>query len=40
MILVITAAGGSLGAVLKATGIADYLGATLAQYRLGSFCPS
>ncbi|MGB4338489.1 MAG: GntP family permease [Bacillota bacterium] len=39
VILVITAAGGSLGAVLKATGIADYLGATLAQYRLGIFLP-
>lgn len=39
VILVITAAGGALGAVLKATGIGDYLGKILSQYNLGIFLP-
>ena len=35
----ITAAGGSLGALLAASKIADYLGASLASFNLGIFLP-
>lgn len=38
-ILVITGAGGAFGAVLKATGIGDYLGQVLATYNLSIFLP-
>lgn len=38
-IIMITAAGGSLGAMLSATKIGDYLGQSLAQYNLGIFLP-
>ncbi len=38
-ILIITGAGGALGAVLKASGIGDYLGATLQTLNLGIFVP-
>lgn len=38
-IIMITAAGGSLGAILSATKIANYLGESLAQYNLGIFLP-
>ena len=38
-IIMITAAGGSLGALLAATKIGDYLGASLAQFNLGIFLP-
>ncbi|MCL5270790.1 MAG: GntP family permease [bacterium] len=39
VIIMITGAGGSLGAVLKATPIGAYLGQTLAQYHAGIFLP-
>lgn len=39
LILVITGAGGSLGAVIRATGIGDFLGATLSKYPLGLLLP-
>lgn len=39
VILVVTGAGGSLGAMLQATPISTYLGETLAQYSLGIFLP-
>jgi GntP family gluconate:H+ symporter len=35
----ITAAGGSLGAILAVTKIGNYLGQSLAQYNLGIFLP-
>jgi gluconate:H+ symporter, GntP family len=38
-IIMITAAGGSLGAILAATKIGNYLGQSLAQYNLGIFLP-
>ena len=38
-IIMITAAGGSLGALLAATKIGDYLGQSLAQFNLGLFLP-
>jgi GntP family gluconate:H+ symporter len=38
-IIMITAAGGSLGAIIAATKVGDYIGATLAQYQLGLFLP-
>lgn len=38
-IIMITAAGGSLGALLAATKISDYLGQSLAQFNLGIFLP-
>lgn len=38
-IIMITAAGGSLGALLTATKIGDYLGQSLAQFNLGIFLP-
>lgn len=38
-IIMITAAGGSLGALLAASKIADYLGSSLAAYNLGIFLP-
>ena len=38
-IIMITAAGGSLGALLGASKIADYLGASLAVFNLGIFLP-
>jgi len=38
-IIMITAAGGSLGAIIAATKVADYIGITLAQYELGIFLP-
>ena len=38
-IIMITATGGSLGALLAATKIADYLGASLAVFDLGIFLP-
>lgn len=38
-IIMITAAGGSLGALLAATKIGDYLGQTLAQFNMGIFLP-
>jgi len=38
-IIMITAAGGSLGALLAATKIADYLGASLATFNLGILLP-
>lgn len=38
-ILIITGAGGALGAVLKASGIGDYLGLTLQTLSLGIFVP-
>jgi len=39
VILVVTGAGGSLGAMLQATPISAYLGETLAQFNLGIFLP-
>ncbi len=38
-IIMITAAGGSLGALLSATKIGDYLGTSLSQFHLGIFLP-
>jgi GntP family gluconate:H+ symporter len=38
-IIMITAAGGSLGAIITATKVGTYIGATLAGYRLGIFLP-
>lgn len=38
-ILIITGAGGALGAVLKASGIGDYLGQSLQTLNLGIFVP-
>ena len=38
-IIMITAAGGSLGALLAASKIADYLGSSLAVFNLGIFLP-
>lgn len=38
-ILIITGAGGALGAVLKASGIGDFLGSTLQTLSLGIFVP-
>lgn len=38
-IIMITAAGGSLGAMIAATKIGDYLGQSLAQFNLGIFLP-
>ena len=38
-IIMITAAGGSLGALLAASKIADYLGSSLATFNLGIFLP-
>jgi GntP family gluconate:H+ symporter len=38
-IIMITAAGGSLGAIIAATKVGDYIGSTLAQYQLGIFLP-
>ena len=38
-IIMITAAGGSLGALLAASKIADYLGSSLATLNLGIFLP-
>lgn len=39
LILVITAAGGSLGAVIRVTGLGDFLGQTLSQWHLGLLLP-
>ncbi len=39
LILIITAAGGALGEVLRATQIGQYLGMSLAQFNLGIFLP-
>ena len=39
VIILITGAGGALGAVLKATPIGDYLGQTLCQWKLGILLP-
>ncbi|MCL2146658.1 MAG: GntP family permease [Synergistaceae bacterium] len=39
VIIMITAAGGSLGAIIAATKVADYIGVTLAQYQMGIFLP-
>ena len=39
IIIMVTGAGGALGAVLKATPIGAYLGETLATYHLGIFLP-
>ena len=39
LILIITAAGGALGEVLRATQIGQYLGNSLAQFNLGIFLP-
>jgi len=39
IIIMITGAGGALGAILKATPIGSYLGETLSQYKLGIFLP-
>ncbi|GHV37656.1 gluconate transporter [Synergistales bacterium] len=38
-IIMITAAGGSLGAIIAATKVGDFIGASLAQYQLGIFLP-
>lgn len=38
-IIMITAAGGSLGAIIAGTGIGAYLGQALSQYNLGIFLP-
>jgi GntP family gluconate:H+ symporter len=38
-IIMITAAGGSLGAIIAATKVGDFIGAALAQYRMGIFLP-
>jgi GntP family gluconate:H+ symporter len=38
-IIMITAAGGSLGAIISAIKVGDYIGVTLAQYQLGIFLP-
>jgi GntP family gluconate:H+ symporter len=38
-IIMITAAGGSLGAIIAATKVGDYIGAELAQYQMGIFLP-
>jgi GntP family gluconate:H+ symporter len=39
IILVITAAGGSLGSVLRASGVGNFLGTELAKFRMGLFLP-
>ncbi|MEM0111895.1 MAG: GntP family permease, partial [Candidatus Parvarchaeota archaeon] len=39
LILVITAAGGSLGAVIRGSGVGDYLGKTLASLHMGILLP-
>lgn len=39
VIMIITGAGGSLGAMLRATKIGDYLGASLAEFNLGIILP-
>jgi gluconate:H+ symporter, GntP family len=39
LILVITASGGSLGAVIRATGLGDFLGETLSKWHLGLLLP-
>ena len=39
LILVITGAGGALGAVIRATGLGDFLGATLSKHALGLVLP-
>jgi len=39
IIIMITGAGGALGAVLKATPIGEYLGQTLCQWKLGILLP-
>jgi GntP family gluconate:H+ symporter len=39
LILVITGAGGALGAVIRATGLGDFLGATLARHPMGLLLP-
>jgi len=39
IIIMITGAGGALGAVLKATPIGEYLGQTLSQWKLGILLP-
>ncbi len=39
VILVITGAGGSLGAVIRATGLGDFLGEALAKWHLGLLLP-
>jgi GntP family gluconate:H+ symporter len=39
LILVITAAGGSLGAVIRVTGLGDFLGRTLSQWHLSLLLP-
>jgi GntP family gluconate:H+ symporter len=39
IIIMVTGAGGALGAVLKATPIGDYLGSTLTTFHLGIFLP-
>jgi GntP family gluconate:H+ symporter len=38
-IIMITAAGGSLGAIISATGVGKYIGETLAHYEMGIFLP-
>jgi GntP family gluconate:H+ symporter len=38
-IIMITAAGGSLGAIIAATKVGDFIGASLAQYQLGILLP-
>ena len=38
-IIMITAAGGSLGAIIAATKVGDYIGAELARFELGIFLP-
>ncbi|MCL1874902.1 MAG: GntP family permease [Synergistaceae bacterium] len=38
-IILITAAGGSLGAIIAATKVGDFIGASLAQYQMGIFLP-
>jgi GntP family gluconate:H+ symporter len=39
LVLVITAAGGSLGAVIKATGLGDFIGEELSAWNLGLLLP-
>jgi GntP family gluconate:H+ symporter len=39
LVLVITAAGGSLGAVIKATGLGDFIGESLSAWHLGLLLP-
>jgi GntP family gluconate:H+ symporter len=39
IILAITAAGGSFGTILRETGVGDYLGQLLSQWKLGLFIP-